>query len=461
MHRSMERKNWKLVPTFVERLLHTPDGEGGVFTLQGFFEDICKLIHTHDDVYNVEDQRLPMPAIDWEAVKALGPKDYQINALVAGLQKGMDNSGIWLATGGWGKTYAQAFTYAAWNSLNTILAIPSKQVFVQTYNKFVKLFPHKHIGRVGGGHNDISTDITISTFKSLPKCAIEKCQLMLLDEIQGCTGDTIQEVMTTITPRRQFGYTATDSGMFNKADKLIKGLFGERLIHIPYDEALEAGAVVPAVVYFIEMPDVIITASSFEGAFSQGVKKCKPRNQLIGKVCTLVPKDWATLTFVDHIQDHLIEVYKYMPTGTKYVHRETSKAKIGTYALSTKEQDAVIKDFCDNRIQHLIATDAFRAGVDIPHLRVVIQAASGSSEVEVIQEALRGSRILYAADQERLGIKEEKTHFVLIDFLDNHHDTLAALARTRMTLYKKQGWKVKIVKSPEEIDWYDYGQDKL
>ena len=456
----MEIINRKRVPVFNERLLHTSDEEGGVFTLQGFFQHICALIHKNSDTFNVEDTRTPMPQPDWEAIKKIGPKPYQIDAVVEGISKGMQHSGIYLAAGGFGKTYCQAFAYAAWNKLNTILAIPIAQVLRQTHKKFLELFPDKHIGMVGDGHNDLSTDITLTTFKSLPKCAIEKCEHMLIDEMQCSTGDVIQDVLTSVRPRRIFGFTATDENLFNGADKLLKGLFGERLINIPYDDALEVGAVVPGMVYFLETPDVVISSQNFDGKMSQGVKKCKPRNQLIAKVCTLVPDKWQTLVFVDHISDHLVELYKVMPTGTKYIHRGTSKKEFGTYALTKKQQDEIIDDFSDGKTRTLIATDAFRAGVDIPQLRVVVQAASGSSEIEVIQEELRGSRPLPEKRRESLGV-EEKTHFVLVDFLDNHDDVLAGMAQKRMAYYKKQGWTVKIVKKPEDIDWKAFENNKI
>jgi hypothetical protein len=85
-----------------------------------------------------------------------------------------------------------------------------------------------------------------------------------------------------------------------------------------------------------------------------------------------------------------------------------------------------------------------------------MQCAGGSSKIEVIQEALRGSRTLPKETMEALGIKEEKTHFVLIDFLDNHDERLERMALQRLEHYKKQGWKIKLVESSEEIDWTDY-----
>lgn len=454
-HRSFKTVNYRRVNDFEERLLHTPDGSGGVYTLQGFFEKVCEMIHKHYDSFIVDDQRTPMPPVDWARIKKIGLRDYQIKPVIE-LFKNANNSGIINATGGWGKTIAQAVTYAAWSDLNTILAIPYKEVVVQTHKKFQTLFPDKHIGIYGNGHRDISKDITITTFKSLPSCAVEKCQLLLIDEIQATTGDIIQNVLTSATPVRIYGYTATDTGLFNQADKVITGLFGNRIIHIPYQEAQDSGAVVPGIVYFVETPNCIMSANTLEAKINHGIKRCKDRNQLVGKVASLVPEKWQTIVFVDHIKDHLIELYKYMPAGTKYVHREASKQKIGAYALTTKQQAEVVKQFCDNDFQFLIATDAFRAGVDVPNCRVVIQASGGSSEIEILQEAFRGSRILTQEYRDRLGVGE-KTHFVLIDFLDNHDETLQGMAEKRMAIYKKQGWQIKKVRSPEEIDWSYHG----
>ena len=83
-----------------------------------------------------------------------------------------------------------------------------------------------------------------------------------------------------------------------------------------------------------------------------------------------------------------------------------------------------------------------RAGADIPQIKVVVQASGGSSEVEVLQEAYRGARTA-----------EGKSGFFLIDFQDNHDQTLENMAIKREGIYRKQGWKIKKVDSPQDIDW--------
>lgn len=468
-HRSFDTKFYKKVNKFETRLLHASDGAGGVTTLPGFFEAICKLAHKHNDKVVVIDQRTPLPDIDlvavknidWAAINSSGLRDYQVDPVLEFLYKAKENSGIVNATGGYGKTIVQAVTYAAFNNLNTILAIPVKEVVTQTHAKFCKLFPDKHIGKVGDGSRDVSTDITISTFKSLGNCAIEKCQMLLVDEIQSTTADGISELLSGMNPIRTFGYTATDEGMFNRAEKVIKGLFGERLIYIPYREAEEVGAVVPGLVYFVEMPEnVMVHAGTIEGKISQGIKNCEVRNKLIAEVCRHVPEQWQTIVFVDHIMDHLAKLYKEMPAGTKFLHRNSNKKEVGDFALKASDQKKIVEQFKENDFQFLLATDAFRAGVDVPNCRVVVQAAGGNSEIEIIQEALRGSRILTEYDRNRFDVGE-KTHFVLIDILDTHDPTLENMAYKRMEIYRKQGWKIKVVKEPKEIDWYNYHREGL
>jgi superfamily II DNA or RNA helicase len=354
----------------------------------------------------------------------------------------------------------QMMTYAAWHELNTVLAVPTRQIFTQTYQKFIECFPDKHIGRIGNGCYDISNDLTISTFKSLESCALERCRLLLADEIQCTTGTSISDVLVKARPIRLFGYTATDKHLFNGADKLLKGLFGERLLNITYAQAEGFDAVVPGVVWFVDMPEsVMISAVTMDGKLSQGIKNCAPRNKLIGDICRSIPEGWQTIAFVDHIQDHLIKLHKQMPPGTRCIHREASKARAGAYALSDKEQAEVVRAFSNNEFQFLIATDAFRAGFDVQNCRVIVQCAGGTSVVEVLQEALRGSRMLTPEVQARLGV-DAKTHFVLVDIMDNHDPALASMSANRMDTYRQQGWTIRRVRRVEDIDWKYFPEKK-
>jgi superfamily II DNA or RNA helicase len=456
-HRSFGMRGWKRVNVYTKKELFSLAPSGGVITFAGFFDKLSKLIESEGDTLLVDDLRTPVKEpnleavknINWEGIGSDGLREHQIEPVVEFLFKAKEGNGICCAAGGFGKTILMACTYAAYSHIGpAIIATPLKTVFDQTYDKLSKLFPDIHIGRVGQGCCDISTAITVTTFKSLAKSPLEKCKLMLMDEIQGTTSEGIVSTLSSITPVRMFGYTATDVNLFNQADKMIKGLFGDRLIYVPYDDAKDAGAVVPCKVYMVKVPNTaIFDAGSIEGKIQRGIKRNEIRNKLIGQVCGLVPEGWQTLVFVDNIADHLVPLYNFMPEGTIFVHRGQGK-EFGAFALNPKKQDKNLQAFRDGEYKYLLATDCLRAGADIPEIRVVVQASGGTSEVEILQEAYRGARLAPG-----------KTHFVLVDFMDSHDPTLENMSLKRMSIYKKQGWKVKEVDDLAEIEW-NWGNDK-
>ena len=450
-HRSFGLKGWKRVNVFTKKELYSTAPEGGVITFTGFFSKLYELITKEGDTLVVSDMRTPIKEpdleaiknINWEGIGSTGLRDYQVEPIVEFLFKAKDENGICCATGAYGKTILMACTYAAFHHIGpTIVATPLQQVFNQTYDKFVKLFPDRHIGRVGNGYCDISTDVTVATYKSLPRCPLEKCKLLLMDEIQCTTGNSIVETLSSVTPVRMFGYTATDKDLFNGADKLIKGLFGERLIYVPYQDAQDVGAVVPCKVYMIKVPEqAAFSANSIEGKLLRGIKRNEVRNRLVGEACRLVPEDWQTLVFIDNIEDHLIPLYNFMPEGTRYIHRGQGK-QFGAFSLSAKKQEKTIEQFANGEFKYLLATDCLRAGADIPQIKVVVQASGGTSSTELLQEAYRGARTAPG-----------KTHMILLDFEDNHDPTLENMAIKRVGIYEKQGWQVIHVDDPKDIDW--------
>jgi len=62
------------------------------------------------------------------------------------------------------------------------------------------------------------------------------------------------------------------------------------------------------------------------------------------------------------------------------------------------------------------------------------------------------SRILTAEQREKHNLTE-KTHFILIDFMDNHDDALFGMAEKRIKYYEEQGWQINIVDDPKQINW--------
>lgn len=469
--REFELVGYQTESVYIKRQLYkeTQDPKTGqmcIATYWGFYEKLRKLLDKGGDKYEVIDYRPPMPPVDikavmqmdWAAIKSSGLRDYQYDAVSKLLAHLHYDGGIVHATGGMGKTIVSACVYAAWHGLNTILAVPSRALLRQTSDTFKALFPHKDIGIVGSGCKKISKDITITTYASLDICATEKCEMLICDEIQRATGDCATEVLTSMTPLRVVGLSATIKNLFNRADKLLVGLFGPVVVEMDYQDAQEVGAVVPGVVYMVNVPmeSRMVTATTPKGKISQGIERNAYRHKLIGQIASKVPRYQQCMVFVDHIATHLRELYPYLPVGSKFLHRDANKATLQGFALTPKQQEAILDEFKNNEFQHLLVTDMAREGFSHDNVRVVIQATGGTSEVELLQEAFRASRILRADEQARLNVPP-KTHFTLVDFIDNQDEFLLSMSMKRMKIYEKQGWAIKIVQSPNEIEFEAHG----
>lgn len=449
-HRSFKKVGFKTQNNFEKVMLHTLDGSGGAATLQGFFHVVKELIEKNKDTYVIEDQRPIMPEVDWKAVIDLNLRDYHKPNIAKLLTCG--ESGIINCVTGFGKTYVILTICAAYPNLNIIVATPSKNVFNQTLNKFRAQFPNKNIGCMGDGNREIG-DITISTYKSMKNCDLNRCQLLIMDEIQESTTPTVQDCLVRMNPMRIYGLTATDEKLFSGADKVIKGVFGERIVEVLYDQGVDNGAVVPCEVFMIRTgKSERWFGKEHRSRIIKGIKMYDKRNDLVASVCSAVPEGWQTIVFVETIKDHLKELYERMPKGTKFVHRNSDKKDINGLALSTKQQDEICAEFSRNEFQYLLATEALEAGTDFPNLRVVVIANGGSSYIGLTQKAGRGARILPESLRAELNV-EPKEKFILIDFYDEHDEFLEAQSEKRLEIYKSHNWKINIVDNIEQIVW--------
>jgi hypothetical protein len=101
-HREMRSIQYKRECVFSEKLLYATDTNGDAYTLPGFYADLVKLIGKNMDVLEVEDFRTPLPEPDWNAVKKIKLRDYQVQPVIDLLFRGQHESGVINAAGGFG-----------------------------------------------------------------------------------------------------------------------------------------------------------------------------------------------------------------------------------------------------------------------------------------------------------------------------------------------------------------------
>lgn len=98
----MRSVNYRRECVFVEKLLYSKDEHGSIYTLPGFYQGILDLVGKNMDVAEIEDHRSKMPEPDWNRVKQIKLRDYQKEPALDLIFKGMEDSGVINAAGGFG-----------------------------------------------------------------------------------------------------------------------------------------------------------------------------------------------------------------------------------------------------------------------------------------------------------------------------------------------------------------------
>jgi hypothetical protein len=101
-HREMKSINFRRECVFTERLLYVTGQDRDIYTLPGFYQDIVHLISKNMDVAETVDVRSAMPEPDWDRVKTIKLRDYQQEPTLDLIFKGMQDSGVINAAGGFG-----------------------------------------------------------------------------------------------------------------------------------------------------------------------------------------------------------------------------------------------------------------------------------------------------------------------------------------------------------------------
>jgi superfamily II DNA or RNA helicase len=97
--------------------------------------------------------------------------------------------------------------------------------------------------------------------------------------------------------------------------------------------------------------------------------------------------------------------------------------------LDNKKVLLMRQEFRDGHLKRVISTGVWKRGVDFPHLKVLVRADGGASEILSTQIPGRVSR---TAEDKDLGI--------LIDLCDVFSPFYHNRSKTRRRHYKKKGW---------------------
>ena len=274
---------------------------------------------------------------------------------------------------------------------------------------------------------------------------------LMMDEAHHSKCRTWSTLIDEVSPEYLLGFTAEP---FHKdknhlvSDLVLRGLIGPVIHRVTMDYLVSCG--------YLAKPYVLAVDTNYKGNIYKVVdwtlvnKSCiinnNMRNVLIKDISILLinncKKPLILVQQISHGQSLAELISKegyniYMMTGGRTISVYSGGRCIDKY---TDNDNQVIKDFNDGKIDALIGTSTLDEGVDIPTLSAVILAGGGKGRLKVIQRLGRALRPK-AGDNTAL----------VIDFRDRFNVVTHAHFKKRKTLYDELGMPVYYISNIEVI----------
>jgi superfamily II DNA or RNA helicase len=453
-HRT-ENTEWyvrgKSQSSYHDRELFRLDGNS-LLTTQGAFRLITRALDGAGWEWEYQDLRTKQTLQpNWEHLKSCMPnlqfrlKQNEVLAYLIG-----ENSGQIVAPTAYGKTFLMMAFAALYPDAHIIITSPSRAMLSSGYRRIQEITAD--VGRVGGGYNE-PRRITMCTLRSLLKAPVDKCDVLLVDEVHKVASphasDAVARVRNAV---KVFGMTATPEGRADGADLVAEVLLGPRVYEITYEEAADAGIVSKLKVALFSLtrdqqPHVISQDYSGRTARKRhGYWRNQPRNEAFAWAMENVPGmlgmrgDLQKLILVE-VVEHALRLRKLLP-HYEIVYGSLSKIQREKFiaakllppdykSLTDKRREIMLRDFERGDLRRVIATGCWGEGVDFVHLDVLGNASGSPSPINVVQWSGRDSRV-----------HEGKEFGLLIDSADEWDPWASRRASSRRTIYRRKKWEI-------------------
>lgn len=290
------------------------------------------------------------------------------------------------------------------------------------------------IQQVGGGDTfsgEFSANIVVSTIQSFsnidPDLYYKEFDMVIVDEVHHVSSFKGQyaEVLGNIFSQMKFGFSATVHSEERDFEKVLarESLMGRVIGTFSLEEAMEKGILAIPKLKFLRVPTLhrLREIRKYQDVYEAGVVNNVLRNDLIAETIMRDHPDQISLIFVDRIEhgNNLIESFQRLGRRVPFVQG----------SMDTVERDNIKASMIERRRKTVIASTAWREGVDIPTLDVLVMAGAAKSEIPVMQTVGRGLRRTTG---------KEIVH--IIDIFDPSHTYLISHFGERLCLYSELGW---------------------
>lgn len=267
------------------------------------------------------------------------------------------------------------------------------------------------------GKGVIDGKCMVSTIQSVKKLGdLARFKMVLTDECHNVSAGTFQDFFTQFGCPLKFGFSASP---FRNGDYLgyakIRQFLGSPIIKIESQELLENEVMAKPHIYLVKNQCLQDDYFDYQTAYTEEIVNGNRRNLIVKDVCDKYGEGVLVLV---NILEHGKILEELIPCS-KFIAGETP----------INERLKVVDDFDKGRLPILIASTILQEGISITHMKAMILACGGKSNIAIIQKIGRSLRF-------KEGEKTEVDYYDFVDtakFLNKH-------SKMRASLYKKTGY---------------------
>lgn len=386
--------------------------DSGLFST-GLLPEICKLLTTYGEKYDLEDDREIFKDIhEPEELGGLQFRGYQFDAVRAVLNNRFEGirfqRGILDEATNAGKSLIAGGIYASFSKKRKGLFLTnSKTLFFQAYNDLVQLFDKETIGRINSDITDWKR-INICMVQTLgsrvnkdPKYKnyLAQVDILIMDEADELIGrkDSLKILQLSYNATLRIALTGT--ALKHKdpiRNKTLITYFGPILHKTTNKQLVDLGVSTKPNIKIYMGNTHIRRDGDYKEEYLKGIIKNKKRHRKIWRlVDRQIGKEKLPLLILFKEHQQAYSLVKEMPEHI----RETYSHTIVHH--ETPNREAIFEKFNNGRIDILISSMIIKRGKNLPLIQTLINAAGGDSQVTVLQifgRALRSHKTKKTVD---------------------------------------------------------------
>lgn len=364
---------------------------------------------------------------------------HQPRAIAAAIES---KRGIISSPTGSGKTTIAGFFIKHFPNARVLITVPTLDLLDQTSKSLEKTLGEP-VGRVSGrGH--CWQRVTVAVINSLKAHVkkfsneLESLDVVIVDECHRSSSESYRVVLDACRNAcRRIGLSATPyTG--TSLDLMMEGILGPMLLEVKEEEVKENGLIVLPRILTIPVKDPKLLYPGGEELTLRRKRQIiynthnqKPEQADVYRLA-LVQNDERNAMALDMIQAFLksrtqggaLVLVQHVSHGQRLVYLAANR-RLSLPWLSgqapKKERTETLRQFTQGRFPVLAASSILNEGVDIPHLRLLINLGGGASDRAIVQQLGRVVR----ADKGKSGA-------ILVDFEDKERFYLASNFRSRL-----------------------------